>query len=66
MIFSGEVSIVIVSYNVKELIQNCLTSVLQFSFDEIMEILVVDNASADGTVVMLKEKFPDLYVEKKT
>jgi GT2 family glycosyltransferase len=56
------VSIVIVSYNIKELLRECLTSVRKYCTDVISEIFVVDNASIDGTISMLKESFPDVHV----
>lgn len=47
------VSIVIVSYNSKEDLRACLRSL-----PSDCEIIVVDNASSDGTVEMVQEEFP--------
>lgn len=56
-----ELSIIIVSYNTKNLLKDCLLSVynsLNFAnFETKSEIIVVDNASSDGTVGMLKRDF---------
>ncbi len=50
-------SIVIVSYNVKEFLEQCLLSVLKAMKNIEGEIFVVDNNSVDGTQSMLKAKF---------
>jgi len=54
-------SIVIVSWNVRTLLRNCLLSVresLEQMAGDSVEVVVVDNASHDGTVDMLREQFP--------
>jgi GT2 family glycosyltransferase len=50
-----EISIVIVSYNVCELLRNCLNSIAEQ--DVATEIIVVDNASSDQTVQMVTHEF---------
>ena len=58
-----ELSIVIVSYNVKELLRDCLNSIGQQTNEEWkLEIIVVDNASNDGSVEMVKERFPSARI----
>ncbi len=52
-----EVSIVIASFNKKELLKQALESIFEQSFKNI-EVIVIDNASTDGTSNMIKEKFP--------
>src|SRR3990167_7622877 len=55
-----DLSIVIVSYNTKELLQACLKS-LQIATKKIKtEIYVVDNNSPDNSAEMVKAKFPDI------
>ncbi len=53
-------SIIIISYNTKELLKKCLDSVLQFFSSSVLqsEIFVVDNASTDGSVEMVEKEFP--------
>lgn len=51
-------SIIIVNYNVKNLLRNCLSSVLKASQSFECEIWVVDNASNDQSVDMLKDEYP--------
>ena len=57
-----EVSIVIVSYNTKQLLQNCLESVIKQTHDVSYEIIVSDNGSTDGSIQLLKEKFPSIIL----
>jgi GT2 family glycosyltransferase len=52
------VSVVIVSWNTKEVTRNCLTSVFRETKNLNFEVFVVDNASTDGTVPMIKKEFP--------
>ena len=52
------VSIIIVSYNVKYYIEQCLRSVVVAGQDMDYEVWVVDNASTDNTVTYLKKVFP--------
>lgn len=53
-----KLSIVIVSYNVKELLDKCLSSVQKSSGKIDCEIFVVDNNSQDGTQDLIKKKYP--------
>jgi len=52
---------VIVTYNRKELIRECLSAVLSQTRPP-DHVLVVDNASTDGTPEMLREEFPQVEV----
>ncbi len=53
-----DLSIIIVNYNVKEFLQNLLDSIYRASRDISAEIIIIDNASDDGSVEMVKEKYP--------
>ena len=58
---SVDLSIIIVSWNTRDLLEACLDSVwrgIEASRDLVIEVFVVDNASTDGTVSMLKEGYP--------
>lgn len=55
-----DLSIVIVSFNVKYFLEQCLFSVLEATGDIHSEILVVDNFSKDGSIDYLKQKFPSV------
>ncbi|MFN5867688.1 MAG: glycosyltransferase family 2 protein, partial [Candidatus Kapaibacterium sp.] len=52
------VSIVIVNYNVREFLQQCLESIDRSTFDLPYEVLVIDNNSHDQSVATLSPKFP--------
>ncbi len=55
-----KLSVVIVNYNVKHFIEQCLFSVLKASESFECEVFVVDNNSVDGSVTLIKEKFPQV------
>lgn len=55
------VSVIVVNYNTKELLDTCLTR-LQNSREVSYEIIVVDNGSTDGSVPVLQEQYPDVQV----
>lgn len=57
---SVDLSIIIVNYNVKEFLQNLLVSIRRSIDGLSSEIIVIDNASDDGSVEIIKEKFPDV------
>jgi len=52
------VSVILLSMNRKEMLESCLRSVQKQNFPE-FEIIVVDNASCDGTGDMVRSLFPD-------
>lgn len=61
-----EVSIIIVSFNTKELLRQCLLSLPQGMGGAAYETWVVDNASSDGSPEMLKEEFPGINTISNT
>ena len=61
-----DLSIVIVNYNVKHFLEQCLHSVFKAVKNIEAEVLVVDNNSVDGSCQMVKEKFPTVtLIENK-
>lgn len=54
------VSIIIVNYNTREITSNCLQSICEYTKEIEFEIIVVDNASSDGSTQYLKSKFPQV------
>jgi len=59
-----QVSVVIVSWNTRELLRACLQSLRQAASDLAggMEVVVVDNASRDGSAEMVRADFPEVDV----
>ena len=53
-------SVVIVNFNVKHFLEQCLASVQRASHDMDVEIIVVDNASDDNSVTYLQPLFPEV------
>jgi len=58
----SKVSVVIVSWNAREYLRDCLASIRQTANDCVSEIIVVDNASADGSPEMVREQFPEVVL----
>lgn len=54
------ISVIIVSYNVKFFLEQCLKSVYRAGRGIQMEVFVVDNNSADGSCVMVRNQFPEV------
>src|SRR5688572_10184617 len=50
-------SVIIVSYNVKYFLEQCLCSVQRAAGSDV-EVFVIDNRSSDGTVDYLRHRFP--------
>lgn len=61
-----KLSVVIVNYNVKHFIEQCLFSVLKAAQHVSCEVFVVDNNSVDGSVGLIKSRFPQItLIENK-
>lgn len=54
------VSVIIVSWNAKDYLRDCLYSIRQTSLSCVLEVIVVDNASVDGSPEMVKNDFPEV------
>ena len=57
-----QLSIIIVNYNVKHFLKQCLQSVHVSAKHISSEIIVVDNNSVDGSVEMIKDNFPNTII----
>lgn len=53
-----DLSIVIVNWNVRDLLRRCLQSIFDSTTGISFEVFVVDNASGDGSVDMVRSEFP--------
>ena len=62
-----ELSIIILSYNTKDLTLNCINSIVEQYKEELakekFEIIVVDNASEDESLSALKKKAQNTMVK---
>ena len=57
-----DLSIIIVNWNTQELLDRCLQSIDQ-SIDELAyEVIVVDNASTDGSLALLRDRFSEIII----
>lgn len=59
-----QVSIIIVNYNTKELLKNCLKSIYEQTLNLSFEIIISDNGSTDGSIEMLETDFPSVLILK--
>lgn len=57
-----DVSIIIVSYNTKDVIRKCLESIYEHTHDINFEVIVSDNGSTDGSIEMLKTAYPQVIL----
>ncbi len=60
------ISIIIVNYNCGNILIDCLKSVEEFTQTLLSEIIVVDNASVDGSVALVEKQFPQITLIKET
>lgn len=62
-----DLGIVIVNWNTRDYLKRCLETVLASAGDFSFQVVVVDNASTDGSAEMVRQLFPDvLVIESKS
>lgn len=61
-----DVSIIIVNYNTCKLIKACISSIYKHTFDVEFEVIVVDNASTDGSIEMLSQDRRIAFIKSET
>ncbi len=61
-----DLSIILVSWNVADLLATCLDTIFAGLGDLRTEVIVVDSASTDNTSVMLRERFPQVKLLLQT
>ena len=57
-----DVSVCVVNWNCREMLRACLRSLLRHEQGVRLEVIVVDNASADGAADMVAEEFPEVML----
>ncbi|MCR4324905.1 MAG: glycosyltransferase family 2 protein [Candidatus Curtissbacteria bacterium] len=55
-----DISVIIVNWNTKKLLEDAISSLFKYSKDVAFEVIVVDNGSEDGSIEMVKKKFPNV------
>jgi len=58
-----QVDVVVVSYNTKDLLLECLASVFESAQSRHVRAVVVDNASQDGSPEAVRQRFPQTIIE---
>jgi len=58
-----DISIIIVNWKVKDLLQKCINSILKYKGNYRIEIFVVDNNSEDGSVEMIRDNYPEVILK---
>ena len=61
-----DISIIVVTFNSAHLVGRCLSSVFGHETARSHEVIVFDNASADGTTQLIEAQFPDTIVISST
>jgi len=57
-----DVSVVVVNWNTQDILRDCLKSVYEQGGEIDFEVIVIDNASTDGSVEMVKKEFPKAII----
>jgi len=55
-----DLSVIIVSHNVRDLTRQCLASIYENTSQSALEVFVIDNASSDGSPEMVEQDFPQV------
>lgn len=55
-----DLSFIIVSYNTREMLRECLEAIFEHTTGLAFEVIVVDNASSDGSVEFVRTAFPQI------
>lgn len=58
----SDLSIIILSFNTKDLLRDCLNSLKRVEREISFEVIVADNGSVDGSLLMVKKEFPSVTV----
>ncbi len=61
-----KLSVIIVSWNTCQLLERCLAALVRETQEKETEILVIDNASTDNSIAMVKDSFPTIQLTCNT
>ena len=61
-----QVSIIIVNYNTKKLTLNCINSIFEYTKKVNIEVILVDNASTDGSIELFKNDSRIKFITNNT
>ena len=61
-----DLTLVIVSFNTRDILLRCLESIKKYTQDISYEVIIIDNASEDGTVDAVVKEFPEFQVIANT
>ncbi|MDP3888739.1 MAG: glycosyltransferase family 2 protein [bacterium] len=57
-----KISVIVVNYNTRDLLKDCLNSLFEKNKDVQLEVIVVDNYSSDGSGEMVQKDFPKVVL----
>lgn len=57
-----DISIIIVNWNTRDILRDCMMSVYEQTQGVCFEVIVIDNASSDGSVEMVRQEFPQVIL----
>lgn len=61
-----DLAIVVVNYNVQDLLRRCLGSIAEATGNLSIQVWVVDNGSTDHSVAMVRREFPEIQLREAT
>jgi len=61
---TAKASVIVVSYNTREILRACLERLFAVTQDIPLEVIVVDNASRDGSADMVETAFPQVILQR--
>lgn len=56
------ISVIIISYNCKQYVEDCIKSIILTCYEAIPEIIIVDNNSSDDTVKYISNLYPEVKI----
>ena len=59
---AADLAVIVVSHNSRDWLEPCLSSLLAHAGDARLDVVLVDNASTDGSAELVEERFPEVRV----